>query len=139
MPQCPTCKEWYFSSTHKCAPQFMCGTEPGDLEHMIYAHNSESAAEKYAEWYDCEGGEYHIVRGNDQTVYVKDERNNTIEKFCCSGESVPTYRANKEEDWKLCDVCKGHGKIKIENKDHEIPPTDETCEQCGGTGGTIRE
>ncbi len=105
--RCPICGEYGFLTgrfaDHKCKPAWECRleTEDDDSWGKVYARDPEEAAEKYAERYDCEGGEYAIV--SSRIVLVRkpsdfEEENTTaIERFSVEGEAVPQYHATKIE------------------------------------------
>lgn len=105
--RCPVCKEWgWFGGTHlnhRCAPAFECRMEwqDDDCWHRTYARDAEHAAEKHAEHYDCEGGEYAIVSrrrsGDDICLVRKPDDPSSIERFAIEAEAVPTYYATKVE------------------------------------------
>lgn len=103
--RCPLCKEFGWLGgdrmNHVCAPEWECRLETEDDRdwHTIHAHDSETAAEKYAEYYDCEGGEYAIVSGgyrNGCFVLVRKLGGET-ERWAIEGETAPQYRAYKAE------------------------------------------
>lgn len=60
----------------------------------IEAHDSESAAEDWAE-YDDHGGDYAIVGGSEATLHVRRTNDEAAEDvvFVVMGESVPQYSA----------------------------------------------
>lgn len=62
----------------------------------VPAFSAESAAVKWAERDDADSADYLIVRGNDATVMVAEDRDGSEpERFVVSGESCPVYRARK--------------------------------------------
>ena len=62
----------------------------------IVATYAEAAAVKWAERDDAESADYMIVRGNDATVLVAEDRDGAPEQsFTVSGESCPVYRARQ--------------------------------------------
>lgn len=38
--RCPVCKDWAFSSFHKCKPLFLCGTYLDEVDTKVYADTS---------------------------------------------------------------------------------------------------
>ena len=108
--KCSTCGEfgWFGSSTalgnHLCAPAWQYRIErkaetPDDWE-TVRAYTAKEAAQKFAEHYDCSGGEYAIVGGRfrDPIIEVQKPGNaSSLERWAIRGEPVPTYRANKIE------------------------------------------
>lgn len=111
--RCQTCGVYGFLSgrfaDHKCPPAFECRMEwhsdDDDAWERVYATDAESAAEKFAERYDCEGGEYAIVSGrgrNEPIVQVRpapafEEDPEPFERWSITAETVPQYRADKIE------------------------------------------
>jgi hypothetical protein len=106
---CPDCGErtWLDGfGTHRCKPKWECR---GAWEHWtcdweaVHAHDSEDAAESFAERYDCEGGEYAIIgnRVTPQQVYVRKPADPDsydvplAEIFDISAEAQPHYWASK--------------------------------------------
>ncbi len=62
----------------------------------VDAFSPESAAVKWAERDDADSADYLIVRGNDATVLVAEDRDGAPEhRFIVSGESCPVYRARQ--------------------------------------------
>lgn len=107
--RCPVCREhgWFGAANfaeHRCAPTWECRPEwysdPDDW-HTVHAIDSETAAEKYAEHYDCEGGDYSIVFGktrDDVIIYVRKPGDDAFERWSIEAEAVPTYRATKVDE-----------------------------------------
>lgn len=63
---------------------------------LIAATCAEAAAVKWAERDDADSADYLIVRGNDATVLVAEDRDGAPEqRFTVSGESCPVYRARQ--------------------------------------------
>jgi hypothetical protein len=99
---CPTCKRYDWLSRHRCAPAWECRLEWHKDDDgawcVTHAIDAEQAAERFAEHYDCEGGEYAIVGGryrDDVIVQVRKRDEETFEQFVIEAEAVPTYRASK--------------------------------------------
>lgn len=117
---CPLCGEYDDMVSaglfrHRCKPAWaVCGSFDEfwrDYEWpKVHARDSETAAEKHCERYDCEGGEYSIVstQGYDTYVYVipwekyqaweDDGMYGPLlpEVFSISAESLPHYYGHKE-------------------------------------------
>lgn len=110
--RCAVCGEYGFFNTkfmnHVCKPAFECRLEwhADDPDAWCRTHGSdpEEAAEKFAEDYDCNGGEYAIVSGRSRTDAIvqvrkpKDldaEEDPPFERWAVEGETVPQYRAHK--------------------------------------------
>ncbi len=105
---CPTCGVYDYFGTgfgaHKCKPAWECrgDWQDDDEWQTIHAIDAEEAAEKYAEKYDCESGEYAIVSGNgrDETIILTRKPDNsglTPERWVIEAETIPHYRATKIE------------------------------------------
>lgn len=106
--RCKICKEWgWFGGTHSnhiCKPPWEVRGEWQDANdwRTIHAIDAETAAEKFADEYDSEGGEYAIVQGHGDyfvlTRKPKDpdaETDLPFERWSVEGESVPQYSATK--------------------------------------------
>lgn len=65
----------------------------------VYEREPEYAAEKFAERYDCDGGDYTIIRNGDAEVWVRDAEN-VITKWDIVAESVPEYSATLRPEGK---------------------------------------
>lgn len=93
---CSTCKS-YSWLPHICPPLWGCRMEWEEEFQEIYAIDAETAATKYADLYDCEGGEYAILsrrRPGDDICIVSDQ-DGYIQRFLISAEAIPTYYAQK--------------------------------------------
>ena len=92
---CRRCNDYkvFGPSTCQCK-LFECG-EPYKDEvtdwHEFYAFDAESAAEKCAEQFDCEG-DYTIIRHGSGEIWTRDEAG-SIQKWEVEAESVPSYNA----------------------------------------------
>ena len=101
--KCGTCGEWgWFNSkfmAHQCKPAWECRMETGDDDWWtkIYARDGEEAAEKFADQWDCEGGEYSICSQTNggAVVLVKKLGDPTFERWEVHGEMVPHYSAER--------------------------------------------
>ncbi len=109
--RCPICGDWgWFGSRvmadHQCKPAWECRMEwagDDDAWERVHAADAEDAAEKFAERYDCEGGDYAIVGSRcdkDPVVQVRkppdeDTENPPFERWAIEAETVPQYYANK--------------------------------------------
>jgi hypothetical protein len=107
--ECTTCRRWVFDK-HVCPPKWECRAAWEDWRDAewttMHAYDAETAAEKYAEHYDCEGGEYAIVSGHvgDGIIYVRKPAKDPdsydvqdVELYAIRAETVPTYYGNKIE------------------------------------------
>ena len=102
--KCDECGEWgWFNSkfmAHRCMPAWECRMETDDDNFWatVRATDAEEAAEKYADEWDCEGGEYYICsqRGEPAVVLVR-KPGEQFERWSVEGEMVPHYRACKIE------------------------------------------
>lgn len=105
--KCDVCGEYDIFDvafmSHRCKPAWECRLEHEDDDcwRTIRATDSESAAAKYAEHYDCEGGEYSIV-GNrfrgDVIVLVRKDAEDEPERWRIEAETVSKYYAHKVTD-----------------------------------------
>jgi hypothetical protein len=110
--RCAICGEFGWFDTkyvsHTCAPRWECRMEWNAADNdgwgIIHATDAEQAAEKYAEHYDCEGGEYAIVSRrsrSDAIVQVRKPKEDDsddeppFESFAIEAETVPQYHATK--------------------------------------------
>lgn len=97
MPFCKTCHGHYFFNNHVCPPTWQCWSEDEDpetleiTENLVYAYDSEAAAEAYASQYDNSYGE----GPSNQTIFVRKLSSDEIEKFTMSFEYSVTYSAHK--------------------------------------------
>jgi hypothetical protein len=89
--RCPKCGEFDFVKSHLCPPVFHCGNYADECDHPIYAHEADTAAEKFAEFLDRESGE---VSGN-RFVFVRDPRFNQTTKFEILVYTKPVYSATE--------------------------------------------
>lgn len=90
--KCPICKEFGWLDNHVCAPIYTVYEEDGDPT-KIHAHDSETAAEKWAEIYDSDGS-YTIGKGNDVMVTVENP-NGKKRQYVISGEYFVKYDARE--------------------------------------------
>lgn len=103
MSQCPMCKEWVFTGTtvgrsHVCPPLWYCQIEEWNAPvwDKQYASDAEEAATKYAERWDVD--DHPLLQGETVEVLVCSDpidETETVIKFCCNGEAVPSYHATK--------------------------------------------
>lgn len=108
---CKTCNE-YIYDRHICPPKWKLWVpEAGDTEEdarEVYATSPEAAAEKWAEEDDRNSADYSIVNGNEATVHLRyDDKPERAELLglettelvlVVSGESVPSYTANRRRE-----------------------------------------
>ena len=103
--QCKVCRDWGWfggaNMNHVCKPRWECRGEwldDSDWED-IHAYDAETAAEKYAERYDREGGEYTIVssRHSDWIILVRKPGEDDIGRWVIKAETVPQYRATEAD------------------------------------------
>jgi hypothetical protein len=101
--RCSACREWVFFTPHVCKPAYECRFAKGgpiyvddDQEwEIVHAIDAETAAEKFCERYDCEGGEYVVVSLGDRNppmVEVRPRDKVEIQIFRVIGETEPIYR-----------------------------------------------
>lgn len=99
--RCKTCGEWGFLDPgvlqHRCKPVWKARMDYHDEIDWteVRAKDAEEAAEKYAEDYDCNSGDYPILSGRsrgDVIVLVRQD-DSQIQRFSIEAESVPTYSA----------------------------------------------
>lgn len=98
MSNCKTCGAFFVNEFHKCPPIWLCWIEYNQEEcdaREVHAYSADAAAEKYAEDYDSDSGEYSIVSGRAESVCVVKDRAGKILRFALSGESVPRYSATE--------------------------------------------
>ena len=98
MPLCEIYKEYRFSDTHNCPPKWQTHIPDYDGDddwQDTYASSPEFAATKRATIYD--EGDYDLLDGGEVTVHVKNA-NGDIQKYICTGEIVPEYRATKIQE-----------------------------------------
>lgn len=82
--------------SHQTAYRVWCPDRGSTKEDgmRVAAFSPESAALKWAERDDADSADYLIVRGNDATVLVAEDREDAPEhRFVVSGESRPVYSA----------------------------------------------
>jgi hypothetical protein len=101
--RCSICREWVFFTPHVCKPAFECRFAKGgpiyvddDQEwETVHGIDAETAAEKFCERYDSDGGEYIVLtcgERNPPTVEVRPQGKEEVQKFRVIGESEPVYR-----------------------------------------------
>lgn len=112
--RCPICRKfgWFGEKAkqfgeHHCPPRWECRPEwysDDDDWSAVYAIDSETAAEEFAEQYDCDGGDYTIVSNKmrgDVIIFVRKPGDDVFEWWSIEAEAVPTYRATKIDDPEL--------------------------------------
>lgn len=110
MKRCPTCKEWTFSISHKCKPQWLVLEEEHhgsltdwDLATMVREFSAEEAATKYTERRDAEDCDYFVAGGESIVIRVKPnfETSEPVKEFIVRGEWVTAYTAEevKPQPW----------------------------------------
>ena len=97
---CKICGElMIFPRSHRCPPYWYIEygdyDYTGDEMYKVRCKDAQTAAEKFAETMDCEGGDYEIVGGTPIEVTVYDENKKNPVKFEITGEPVPTYYAQE--------------------------------------------
>lgn len=104
--KCPRCREYGFLDTgilrHVCKPAWECrpawhDDDDGAWE-IVHATDAETAAEKYAEQYDRDGGDYAIIGGrmrDEAVIQVRKPDAETFEQWAIRAEAIPTYYATK--------------------------------------------
>lgn len=98
MPFCKTCNSHYYSfKAHSCTPAWRCwditGWEDPETERgaLIYAHDSERAAERYVEGFD------EVRDGDEFTIAVRPEDGGSITHWKVSVEEILAYHAKPAE------------------------------------------
>lgn len=100
--RCPRCREYAFLDSHRCAPAWECrfakggcvwadGTEEWE---NVHAYDAETAAEKFCERTDCNGGDYVVVQSGEAhpaLVEVRAVGADDIQRFSVFGETQPVY------------------------------------------------
>lgn len=117
--QCPTCGGYLYGrpSNHVCPPMFECRFDEQWKDDRdwreTYARDAESAAEKFAEEYDCEN-EYNILRQGERCEQVIEVRSTdgTITRWNIHAESLPHYYANEADEIGPVAVTAGEGEVK---------------------------
>lgn len=100
LEQCEICGRFIYSwaAPHVCPPAWevwSLGWNGGrDGANVIYASDPEDAAKEWAKQMDAEG-DYTIIQGSEETVYVAARGSDDVQRFEVSGEMVPEYRAEK--------------------------------------------
>ncbi len=99
---CPNCHEYDVLTgsafiVHKCKPAWECRMESMDEDdwRKVHAYDDESAAERFAERYDQESGDYNIIAngGDGYFVLVRKLGGDEVNRFAISAENVPHYSA----------------------------------------------
>lgn len=100
--RCPNCRSYDFLSRHRCPPVWEARPEwdCDDYWTEVHAVDAESAAEKFAEIYDRDGGEYSIVSGRfrDCIIQVRKPGEDQIDRYSIDAEAVPTYYGRKLDE-----------------------------------------
>jgi hypothetical protein len=99
MSYCPTCRESTFTlyGKHQCLPCWDWRVDdyhgPDDWNHgEIRARDAEDAAIRAAEIYDQE--EHYLLRQETTVeIFVRNVDTGVVSRWRCSGEAIPTYRA----------------------------------------------
>lgn len=84
---------------HRCPPTWEVRFEDKlghgeEWSEPVYAVDGEEAAEKFAERYDCECGDYPILTGGgERFIEVRREGAEAVDRFSIYAESVPQYHA----------------------------------------------
>ena len=93
---CKDCGESIFD--YEGARPHNHGDDPEADHDVVYAHDAEAAAEKWAEESDGQG-DYAIVAGDAEVVKVRPrDAGGAWETWTVSGETVPQYHASKGTD-----------------------------------------
>lgn len=100
---CRICGKYGWANTHVCPPtwEWRCDSWHDTEEWQdrpVYSRDAEGAALKAAEVYDEE--DYPLIRGGEETIWVRQVGTPEISKWRVSAESVSQYHATEsEEDW----------------------------------------
>jgi len=99
---CQTCGIYKYSH-HTCPPSWTVwipDQENEDDNRLIYAHDAEEAATKYAELYDQE--DHGMLGGETIEVHVKGtevpKEGEQTWRFEVTGEAIPEYTAHELEE-----------------------------------------
>ncbi len=98
MPFCKKCGDYKFTFPHKCPPAWKTNILDYDGEDNwvdVHATTPELAVIRRAEQYD--NGDYDLLDGGNVEILVKN-KDGVIEKYMCTGEPIPEYRAKKSLD-----------------------------------------
>lgn len=96
---CTLCRAFHHHGKH--LPEFRAGIpeyhgdDVSDYP-VIRANDPEEAAVRFAEQFDS-GGDYTIMGGSDQVVFVLDAYGK-LSKWRVSGEAIPSYHAREIEE-----------------------------------------
>lgn len=91
--QCGVCREYGWSNTHRCPPQYECRNRnwDGDEWETVYAYNARDAAEKYVERVDNHAAEFTETCD----IEVRND-GGEVECYEVTGEIVREYSASKK-------------------------------------------
>ena len=89
--RCKICKDWHWTNK-KCLPEYLVYHEDymGEEPHYTRAHDHESAALKYGEYYNQ--NDYSLM---EETIEVKVEKDGEIKYFSVGAEPDIHYSANE--------------------------------------------
>ena len=90
--KCDTCREWHWTES-KCSPEYLVYFEDymGDEAKEIRANTHESAALKFAEWYNTQN-DYCLM---NETIDVKVEKDGIVKNFSVSAEPDVHYSSKE--------------------------------------------
>ena len=100
MSECKRCGRYLFSGECRCQRfevviPWRGKVDDGQDWQSICAMDAETAAEKFAERSDCDGGDYTIIRNGEGEVWVRDS-DGAVTKWDIEAEAVPTYTAREK-------------------------------------------
>lgn len=94
--RCKKCGNYGWMSTHTCPPAWECEYEDCGSQ-IVYAHDPESAAEKYAECYLDE--DYDMSLGEDYRVRVQELMNpDNVSFWLVTCELERSYYTSMDDD-----------------------------------------
>ena len=97
MSYCKTCGEFIMNERHKCPPLWLVWDvlKEIDTAREIYAHDSQVAAELWADHRDSFSADYCIAGGSPVTVWVRARSSGVSRRFHVTGGTVHHYRATE--------------------------------------------
>jgi hypothetical protein len=96
--KCNLCHDYHYDNL-KCKPIFLISHEEylGDQEKEVRGSDHEEAAERYADYYNSNGGEYPMMHGESEiTIQVRALHEQTKKVFIVSAEPSIKYYAKEQ-------------------------------------------